>query len=156
MDGSSALGMFLLIFRHIISRWLMGISNKLLCNDSYCKLRKKSGGMVRRVLVDSRKEGHSPAAHHRSASWDTCTAPLSLTCHCKSVEDRQVLCSPPRHFPSEPLSVSRGLQAEHTQPREHVTRIVKEADRGAHLRPPAAEADIASRCPQLMCNVTWL
>lgn len=95
MDGSSALGMFLLIFRHISSRWLMGIFNKLLCNDSYCKLRKKRGGMVCRVIVDSRKEGHSPAVHHRSASWDTCTAPLSLTCHCRVLKTDRFCAHPP-------------------------------------------------------------
>lgn len=83
MDGISALGMFFLILRHIISQWLMGIFSELLCNDSYCKLRKKKGGMVSTVWVDSRKEGHSLAVHGRSASWDTHTALVSLTCHCR-------------------------------------------------------------------------
>lgn len=43
-------------------------------------IMKKEGGMVCTALVDSREEGHSLAVHRRSASWDTCTAPLSLTC----------------------------------------------------------------------------
>lgn len=112
----------------------------------------KKGG---RQHSSSRKEGHRLAMLRRSASWDTCTALLSL--HCLSLEcERQPgssLCSTSCHFPSEHLSVSRRLQTVHTQPCEPVIRIVNEVDGVAHLPlPPTADNPSCSTFILVFCE----